>query len=273
MIQTSPWIDRNYKQMLLHIGAFNLDVDSKNDTPWHSLAPRTRVLCTVLLVFAIALTPDGRWWTWAIYGTGVLGVILLSRVTWSVLLKRIAVEFVFVGTILLGTLFQEGGEVVWSWGVLKITTEGLMVLGSVAIKVMLSLLMLNVLTLTTSVPALLNALVALRTPPLLVAILASMYRYIGVLVGEFNAMRRAAASRNLMGSNRSSRLVIGNMMGALFIRTYERGERVHQAMLSRGYRGVPPIEKVPPGGKRDIVAITLTVILALLGQVIYLLRR
>lgn len=69
--------------MLLHIGAFNLDVDSKNDTPWHSLAPRTRVLCTVLLVFAIALTPDGRWWTWAIYGTGVLGVMAFrGKVLW-----------------------------------------------------------------------------------------------------------------------------------------------------------------------------------------------
>jgi cobalt/nickel transport system permease protein len=272
MIQISPWIGRNYKQMLLHIGAFHLDVDSKNDTPWHSLAPRTRVLCTSTL--GVCDRADTRWALVDLgnYGAGVLGVILLSRVTWSVLLKRIAVEFVFIGTILLGTLFQKGGEVIWSWGVLKITTEGLMVLGSVAIKAMLSLLMLNVLTLTTSVPALLNALVALRTPPLLVAILASMYRYIGVLIGEFNAMRRAAASRNLMGSNRSSRLVIGNMMGALFIRTYERGERVHQAMLSRGYRGVPPIEKVPPGSKRDIVALTLTIILALLGQVIYLRR-
>jgi cobalt/nickel transport system permease protein len=134
---------------------------------------------------------------------------------------------------------------------------------------MLSLLMLNLLTLTTSIAALLNALIALRTPPLLVAILASMYRYIGVLIGEFNAMRRAALSRNLMSSKRRQRLVIGNMMGSLFIRTYERGERVYQAMLARGYQGLPPVEKVPSGGRRDIVALTLTLILALLGQVIY----
>lgn len=256
--------------MLLHVGAFKLDVDSKQTTPWHSLAPRTRLLCTLLSVFAIALTPNGRWWTWAIYSLGVLGVIVLSRVTWSVLLKRVAVEFVFIGTVLLGTLFRSGGETIWAWGVLRITTEGLIVLGSVTLKALLSLLMVNVLTLTTSIPALLQALVALRTPPLLVAIMASMYRYISVLVGEFNAMRRAAASRNLIGSNHWQRLVIGNMIGALFIRTYERGERVYQAMLSRGYQGILPVEKIPPGGKRDILALTLTVILALLGQVIYL---
>ncbi|MBD1899414.1 cobalt ECF transporter T component CbiQ [Trichocoleus sp. DQ-A3] len=256
--------------MLLHIIAVQLDADSDRKTPWHSLAPRTRILCTLLIVFAIALTPNGRWWTWAIYGLGVLGVVLLSRVTWSILLKRIAVEFAFIGVVLLGTLFRDGGEVLWSWGVLRITTVGLMVLGSVTLKALLSLMMLNVLTLTTSVAALLNGLVALRTPPLLVAILASMYRYISVLIGEVNAMRRAAASRNLMGSNHWQRQVIGNMMGTLFIRTYERGERVYQAMLSRGYQGLPPVEKVPSGGRRDIVALTLTVILALLGQVVYL---
>ena len=256
--------------MLLHVGGFHLDVDSKNATPWHSLAPRTRLLCTLLLVFAIALTPNGRWYTWAIYGLGVFGVVLLSRVTLRVLLKRIAVEFAFVGTVLLGTLFRGGGETIWSWGPLRITEVGVMVLGSVTLKVLLSLVMLNVLTLTTSIPALLNALVALRTPPLLVAILASMYRYINVLIEEFNAMRRAAASRNLMGTNHWQRLVIGNMIGSLFIRTYERGDRVYQAMLSRGYQGLPPVEKIPPGGVGDILALTFTGMVALLGQIIYL---
>lgn len=256
--------------MLLHVNVFQLDIDSKHDTWWHSLAPRTRILCTLLIVFAIALTPNGRWWTWAIYGVAVLSFILLSRVTLPVLLKRIAIEFAFIGVVLLGTLFRDGGQTIWSWGPLKITTAGLIVLGSVTSKALLSLVMLNLLTLTTSIPALLNALVALRVPALLVAILASMYRYISVLIGEFNAMRRAAESRNLMGKNRWQRFVIGNMMGSLFIRTYDRGERVYQAMLARGYQGLPPVENVPSGGRRDIVAITLTFILALLGQAIYL---
>lgn len=256
--------------MLLHIGAFNLDVDSKNVSPWHTLAPRTRLLCTLLMVFAIALTPNGHWWTWAIYGLAILSLLLLSRVTLIVLLRRLAVEFTFIGVVLLGTLFRGGGEVLWSWGPLQITTVGLTILGSVTFKALLSLMMLNLLTLTTSVPALLHALVELRTPPLLVATLGSMYRYIGVLIGEFSAMRRAAVSRNLMSSNRWQRLVIGNMIGSLFIRTYERGERVHQAMLSRGYQGITPQEKIPSPGRRDILALTLTLVVALIGQSVYL---
>lgn len=258
--------------MLLHVGAFNLDVDSKQVTPWHSLAPHTRLLCALLLVFAIVLTPNGHWWTWAIYGLAVLWLILLSRVTLSVLLKRVAVESVFISVVLLGTLFRRGGRVIWAWGSLQITTLGLTILGSVTLKALLSLLILNVLTLTTSVPALLNALILLQVPPLLVAILASMYRYINVLVAEFNAMRQAAVSRNLMGTSNWQRLVVGNMIGSLFIRTYERGERVYQAMLARGYQGVPPIEKVPKRGRLDIVALTLTVVVALLGQAIYLVK-
>jgi cobalt/nickel transport system permease protein len=60
------------------------------------------------------------------------------------------------------------------------------------------------------------------------------------------------------------------MMGTLFIRTYERGERIYQAMLARGYQGVPVVEKVPSGGRRDLIVLTLTTVLALVGQVIYL---
>lgn len=257
--------------MLLHIGAFHLDIDSEQTTPWHRLTPRIRVLCAFLLVFAIALTPNGQWWTWGVYGATVLAIIVLSRVTLAALLKRVAVEFTFVGVVLLGTVFRRGGDIVWQWGWLQITTEGLIVLGSVALKGLLSLLILNVLILTTSIPALLHALAALRTPPLLVAILAAMYRYIGVLADEFNSMRRAALSRNLMGRNHWQRLVVGNMVGSLFIRTYERGERVHQAMLSRGYKGLPPIATIPQETNLDRVALSVIILLVVVGQIVYLL--
>jgi cobalt/nickel transport system permease protein len=256
--------------LLLHIGAFCLDVDSQRSTLWHRLAPQTRVLCAILLVFAIALTPNGRWWTWAIYGGGVAIAIFISRVTLTVLLRRIIVEFAFVGVILIGTLFRQGGTLLWQWGVVQITSVGLITLASVALKTLLSLTILNVLTLTTPIPALLQALEKLKVPPLLVAIFASMYRYLNVLIDEFNAMRRAAAARNLTGNNHWQRMVIGNMIGALFIRTYERGDRIHQAMLSRGYTGLPPVTTMPKRGILDLWALSATITLLLAGQVVYL---
>ncbi len=253
------------------MSAFRFDIDAQKSTFWHTLAPRTRVLCAVLLVLAIAFTPNAHWWTWATYGAALLCLIIISQITWLVLLKRVAVEFAFIGTILLGTLFQSGGEIIWQWGRLQITSMGLMVLGSVTIKATLCLLVLNLLTLTTSIPALLQSLVQLHVPPLLVAILASMYRYVGLLIDELKAMRHAAASRNMaISSRRRQRSVIGNMFGALFIRTYERGERVHQAMLSRGYTGIPHIRDLPTGGRRDVVALSAIALIALIGQAIYL---
>jgi cobalt/nickel transport system permease protein len=255
--------------MLLHIGAFRLDIDSLRASPWHALTPGTRVICTLVLVFAIALTPNGQWLTWLVYGIGVGAIALLSRITWSELLKRVGVEFIFVGVVLLGTLFRPGGAVVWQWGWLRVTTEGLTVLASVTLKMVLSLVMLNILVLTTSVSNLLHGLAALRVPSLLIAILASMFRYLTVLVDEFHAMRRAAISRNLLGSRRWQRLVVGNMIGVLFIRTYERGERIHQAMLARGYTGLPPVEQGATAGRRDRSAVLLMLILALFGQLLH----
>ena len=56
------------------------------------------------------------------------------------------------------------------------------------------------------------------------------------------------------------------MIGSLFIRTYERGERVYQAMLARGYQGLPPVGKVPPYKQRDFLAFILTGLIILSGQ-------
>lgn len=257
--------------MLLQIAAFRFDIDSQKISFWNALAPKTHVLCVGLMVLAIALTPNGHWWTWGVYALATFCWMVLSKITWPVLLKRVAIEFSFIGTVLLGTLFQRGGEVLWQWGWLQVTETGLVVLGSVASKAILCLLLLNLLTLTTSVPALLQALVQLRVPPLLVAILASMYRYIGVLIDEFSAMRQAATSRNLMvSSRRRQRGILGNVFGSLFIRTLDRGDRIHQAMVARGYTGLPRHRNPVQASWRDGVAISAIALISLLGQALYL---
>jgi cobalt/nickel transport system permease protein len=245
---------------------------------WTSLAVHTRLLCIFLLVFAIALTPIGRWWTWALYGIVILPILYWSKVDLGILIKRMAIESAFSSVILLGTLFRGGGDLLWQWGWMQITTNGLIVLGSVSIKAFLSLLLLNILTLSTPVPLLLQALVTLKMPPLLVSILASMYRYIGVLTTEFKAMRRAATSRNFATRNLYDRQrpdrawqrqVLGNMLGVLFIRTYDRGDRIYQAMLARGYQGIPVVTELDSGNWRDRFAIACIMIIILTGQVFY----
>ncbi len=142
---------------MLHIATFSCENERPNFGFWQRLAPHTRVLVTLLLVFATALTPNGSWETWGIYGLGLIILILISRVAIPVLLQRVAIEFVFIGVVLLGTLFRDGGEILWSWGFLRVTSEGLLVLGSVALKAFLCLCTVNILVLTTAIPDLLQA--------------------------------------------------------------------------------------------------------------------
>lgn len=266
---------------LLHIHLIELSdrqstAQSDRLNIWFQLTVHTRLLCIFLLVFAIALTTMGRWWTWALYGAIALIILHWSRVNLRILAKRMAIEFAFVSIIVLGTLFRGGGQIIWQWGWLQITTNGLIVLGSVSIKAFLSLLLLNILVLSTPIPLLLQALVTLKVPPLLISILASMYRYIGVLTNEFKAMRLAATARNFSPSNlyklqrhdrRWQRQVLGNMLGVLFLRTYDRGDRIYQAMLARGYQGKPMIMESVKGNWRDRLAIALIVILILVSQI------
>ncbi len=234
-----------------------------------SYTPSIRIVCALVMVIAIGITPDARWLTWLIYGMGIAIVVVMSQVSLTKLCQRLAVESVFVTVAVMGLLFRDGEGLLWQWGGLKITMTGLVILGSVMCKLWLSLTVMNLLTMTMPIPNLLQALSILRVPPLLIAILGSMVRYLDLLIEEITVMRRAAISRNLMAGKRWQRLVIGNMIGSLFIRTYDRGDRIHQAMLSRGYQGIVSAQKPHKLRQRDRLALVITVLFAMLGQLAF----
>jgi cobalt/nickel transport system permease protein len=235
---------------------------------WYRLSPTGRVVVVLVLLIAVVSIPNGGWWSWGFYGLVIAALIGLSRTSLVKLGQRLAVESGFVATLLLGTLFRSGGEVLWQWGWLQLTSTGLLVLGSVSCKTLLSLLLLNLLTLTTPATDLLDALLNLRVPPLLVAILAAMYRYISVLQTEFQTMRYAAQSRNLTHHPGWQRLVVGNMIGSLLIRTLDRSERIHRAMLSRGYQGIPSRPASAAFGRLELLTLVGMGMLALAGHLV-----
>jgi cobalt/nickel transport system permease protein len=88
---------------------------------------------------------------------------------------------------------------------------------------------------TTPFPDVLHALERLRAPKLLVLIAAFMYRYLFTIVDEVQRMRAALASRGYAPRHALQAQAIGRVATALFLRTYERAERVHLAMLARGW--------------------------------------
>jgi len=207
----------------------------------HRLDPRTKLITTFAFVLVVVLTPPLRWQAFALYFALIAGVILLSKVPPLYVLKRSLVIVPFVLMIVIFNMFLKPGEIVvsfniWHWQV-SITDEGLLFSWNVLIKAWLSVLSLTLLSSTTQFSELLKGLEQLRMPRVLVMTLSFMYRYIFVLIDEVIRMKQARDSRNFGGKRMWQLKTIGNMVGTLFLRSYERGERVYGAMVARGFDG------------------------------------
>ena len=110
----------------------------------------------------------------------------------------------------------------------------------VAPKAAIGTLSAVVLGATTSFPDVLHALERLRAPKLLVLIATFMYRYLFTILDEVARMRSALAARGYAPRHALQAAAIGRVATALFLRTYERAERVHLAMLARGWSQTMP---------------------------------
>ena len=218
-----------------------LDKYSERDSVLHRLDPRTKFIVTIIFILTVVITPPATWYGFAFYLAIVAGMVLLSRVPVLYILKRSLLILPFVGIIAISVPFVKQGDVIgsvsiWSWDI-SVTRTGLDIFATILVKAWLSALSLILLTATTRLADLLKGLEQLRVPMVLIMILSFMYRYIFVLTDDVMRMKQARDSRNFGGRQMWQIRTIGNMIGTLFVRSYERGERVYFAMLSRGYDG------------------------------------
>ena len=216
-----------------------IDQYSDLDSLIHRLDPRTKLITSLAFIVAVVLTPVSNWRVFAFYFCLIAALLIISKLPPLYVLKRSLVIFPFVLLIAIFIPFFKQGEVagsynIWLWQV-SVTYDGLLILANVVVKAWLSILSLILLSATTKFTELLKGLRQLGVPKVIVLILSFMYRYVFVLVDEVMRMRRARDSRNFGGSRLHQLRTIGNMIGTLFIRSYERGERIYAAMLSRGF--------------------------------------
>ena len=148
---------------------------------------------------------------------------------------------------------------------LTISGEGLRQFTTIALKSWVSVQAALLLSFTTSFHDLVDALRELRLPRIMVAIIGFMYRYLGVLGDEAARMNRARASRSAepaRGSGPGGRVggtlrwraaVTGSLVGSLFLRSYERSERVYAAMQARGFDGELRYLPGPPLARTSLV--------------------
>ncbi len=216
-----------------------LDQYSDRDSFIHRLDPRTKFIVTLVFILAVILTPPTRWQVFILYFLIIGTLILVSRVPVLYILKRslLVLPFVIVVAISLPFFKEDVTSGSYNIGLLRVSVAGLQVFYTVLAKAWLSALSLILLAATTKITDLLKGLEQLRFPRVMLMILSFMYRYIFVITDEVMRMKQARDSRNFGGGHWRQFKTVGNMIGTLFIRSYEHGERVYTAMLARGYDG------------------------------------
>lgn len=211
-------------------------------SPVHALPAAAKVAGLVLFVVSVALTPRNAVAALVANAVVVAAVVVRARLPLRTVLVRTAAVLPFVAFAFVLPLVATGKrtEVL---GV-SVAVDGLWASWNILAKAFLGATAGLVLTATTRVPDLLAGLGRLRVPAVVVAIVAFMLRYLELVVDEVGRMRRAMVARAYAPVDLGGET--GGFVGRhLFVRTYERGERVHQAMVARGFTGVMP----PPVGE------------------------
>ncbi len=206
-----------------------LERSALREGPLHRRDARLTFLVTLTFVVAVVVTPPGEWVAFAVEGLLLAFWVGLSGESPARLFRRwlpFAPLVLFLGGM-IALSHPQRAEL------------GLMgVAGSIVIKNSMALVMLLVLGSVTSFPRLLGGMRRLGVPAVLVATLHFMYRYVHVLGDEADRMIQARRARTFRRSGRLDWGLLTGLLGLLFLRAFERGERVHAAMLARGWDGV-----------------------------------
>ncbi|MGZ5399997.1 MAG: cobalt ECF transporter T component CbiQ [Nocardioides sp.] len=207
-------------------------------SPIHRAQPHHKILALVGFVLLVVATPR-EWFGVHLALLAVLGgVVAVSRVPVGYLLKRLVVEIPFVVFALLMPFIALGPRIE-VLGV-SVSEAGLLAGWGLLVKGTLGVLASLTLAATTEPDDVLRGLQRLRLPDLIVQIMGFMIRYLDVVSSEMGRMMTAMRSRGCDPRRPRHWPALAKALGALFIRSYERGERVHLAMLSRGYTGRLP---------------------------------
>ncbi len=190
-------------------------------------------------------TPITRWPAFIAFFVLLVATAYASKIPLPLLFKRALIEIPFIFFAILMPFFGTGEkfEIV---GV-EVYREGLLAGTSIVVKGTLGVLAAVILSTTTTAREILRGLERLKLPAVMVQIASFMLRYVNVISDEMERMKVARESRGFVATGIKHWKVLATSAAALFIRSYERGERVHLAMLSRGFDGNLPslaIDKV-----------------------------
>ncbi|MGB4505395.1 MAG: cobalt ECF transporter T component CbiQ [Syntrophaceticus sp.] len=254
----------------------HLDEFAHLESPFHQFDPRVKIVsCLILLVIAVTLkSPVGL-------GAALFVIclmVMISRLPVGKILKRISLILPFVLAIGLFLPLIRPGTPLYSFNLglftINVTYQGLQASILFFLRIICAALLIILVTFTTPFHILLRTLSDLRIPQIFTHLIQFALRYFFVLSDEILRMQRARRSRNFRPAknfwSRQTLSTIAGLIGVLFIRSYERGERVYYAMMSRGFRGKIQLLDDLQIQSRDIIYGTVIV---LLGVIILLIDQ
>ena len=222
-------------------------------SPIHRLDPRAKLIGLAGITLVAVTSPLRAWPVYVACAVALALVALLARVPVATIWTRARVVLplvLFAGAFV--PFVREGGASV-ELGPLTVSEAGLATFAAVGAKAILGTVSAVLLGATTAFPEVLHALERLRAPRLLVLIAAFMYRYLFVILDEARRTRAALAARGYSPRHALQAGTLGLVVTSMFLRTYERAERVHLAMLARGWRQAMPRLDVLAFGRADAV--------------------
>ena len=206
-----------------------------------------KIVAGLLFIIVGVATSISNWQAFIGYFLVIGTVLAIAKLPVKKILSRATVEIPFVLFAFLMPFFGTGEK--FELLGLSLYREGLLAGAAIIAKGTLGLLvgLLVAITLSGSTKAreIIGGLETLRLPALMVQIATFMLRYVNVVSDEMERMKVARQSRGFEAKGIADWKILAQAAGALFIRSYERGERVHLAMLSRGYVGVMPVMEKP----------------------------
>jgi cobalt/nickel transport system permease protein len=225
-------------------------------SPLHRARPQCKIAASLLFVLAVVATPREALWAYGLYALLLVGIARVGRVPLAFVARRLVIEVPFLAfAVLLPVVGQ--GERVEVLG-LPLAREGLWAGWNILVKGTLGVAASVLVAATTPVPELLRGLERLRLPRAFTTIAGFMVRYADVIADELRRMRVARLSRGYDPRWIWQAKAVAATAGALFIRSYERGERVYLAMVSRGYAGAMPVLEDLAASRRQWLAALAT---------------
>ena len=212
----------------------------------HRLDPRTKFLGT--LAFLISVFIFHTFLGYAVATVFLVTMIGLSKVPVKFMFKGLKAIFMILMITVVFNIFLTPGEILWKWGILKVTKEGLILAGRMAIRLVYLVIGSSVMTLTTTPNQLTDGLERIMRPlnrihvPVheISMMMSIALRFIPILLEETDKIMKAQMARGADFENGNLIQKAKNMVPLLvplFISAFRRANDLAMAMEARCYHG------------------------------------